>query len=169
MGIAKDFGSAFAKSQISAFGALPKSGAVFISLADKDKEAAIESSKALNAMGFSIFATLGTHTFLRGIGVPSTLVRKHFQGSDPSGLSGELMDAVELIRSGSVSLVINTPYGKDERQDGRLIRTASIVKNLPCITTIPGLRAAVEAIRSLRDEEMIAKPIQEWLSMKAGR
>jgi carbamoyl-phosphate synthase large subunit len=65
--------------------------------------------------------------------------------------------------------VINTPYGRDERQDGRLIRTASIVKNLPCITTIPGFRAAVEAIKALREEEMTVRPIQEWLSMKVKR
>ena len=168
MGIAKDFGSAFAKSQISAFGALPRSGAVFLSLADKDKSAALESAKALHSLGFSIYATAGTHAFLREIGVPSVQVRKHFQSADSSNLTGESINALDLIRNGSVSLVINTPYGRDERQDGRLIRTASIVKNLPCITTIPALRAAVEAIRSLREEEMTARPIQEWLSIKVG-
>lgn len=168
MGIAKDFGSAFAKSQISAFGALPRTGAVFLSLADKDKSTALESARALHSLGFSIYATAGTHGFLREIGVPSVLVRKHFQSAESSNLTGESINALDLIRNGSVSLVINTPYGRDERQDGRLIRTASIIKNLPCITTIPAFRAAVEAIKSLREEEMTARPIQEWLSMKVG-
>jgi carbamoyl-phosphate synthase large subunit len=169
MGIARDFGSAFAKSQISAFGALPKTGAVFLSLADKDKITARDSAKALHGLGFTIFATTGTYSFLREIGVPSVLVRKHFQSHDSSSVNGELISALDLIRNGSVSLVINTPYGRDERQDGRLIRTASIVKNLPCITTIPGFRAAVEAIKALREEEMTVRPIQEWLSMKVKR
>jgi carbamoyl-phosphate synthase large subunit len=169
MGIARDFGSAFAKSQISAFGALPKTGAVFLSLADKDKITARDSAKALHGLGFTIFATTGTYSFLRETGVPSVLVRKHFQSHDSSSVNGELISALDLIRNGSVSLVINTPYGRDERQDGRLIRTASIVKNLPCITTIPGFRAAVEAIKALREEEMTVRPIQEWLSMKVKR
>ncbi|MEY3448352.1 MAG: hypothetical protein RLZZ14_876 [Actinomycetota bacterium] len=169
MGIARDFGSAFAKSQISAFGALPKTGALFLSLADKDKIPARDSARALHGLGFTIFATTGTHAFLREIGVPSVLVRKHFQSHDSSGVNGESISALDLIRNGSVSLVINTPYGRDERQDGRLIRTASIVKNLPCITTIPGFRAAVEAIKALREEEMTVRPIQEWLSMKVKR
>ena len=169
MGIAKDFGSAFAKSQISAFGALPKSGAVFLSLADKDKGAAQASAKALHSLGFSIYATAGTHSFLREIGVPSILVRKHFQAVESSNFIGESISALDLIRDGVVSLVVNTPYGRDERQDGRLIRTASIVKNLPCITTVPAFRAAVEAIKALRGAEMTAKPVQEWLSMKVGQ
>jgi carbamoyl-phosphate synthase large subunit len=163
MGIASDFGAAFAKSQISAFGALPKSGSIFLSLADKDKNLAIEPSKRLHELGFSIYATEGTHSFLQGIGVPSTLVKKHFQKSESSEALLAATSALDLIRNGEVSLVINTPYGKDERQDGRLIRTASIVKNLPCITTVPGFKAAVAAIGSLRLDLMSAKPIQEWL------
>jgi len=169
MGIAKDFRSAFDKSQISACGALPKSGAVFLSLAHKDQGAAQASAKALHSLGFSIYATAATHSFLREIGVPSILVRKHFQAVESSNFIGESISARDLIRNGVVSLVVNTPYGRDERQDGRLIRTASIVKNLPCITTVPAFRAAVEAIKALRGAEMTAKPVQEWLSMKVGQ
>jgi carbamoyl-phosphate synthase large subunit len=162
MGIAADFGSAFAKSQIAAFGALPVEGAVFLSLADKDKEFAAEPARKLAQLGFAFFATTGTHHFLANIGIESVLVLKNYQPHD-----GQLaLTALDLIREGKVNLVINTPYGKDERQDGRLIRTATIVKNLPCVTTIAGFRASVEAIASLQNSNLAAKPIQEWLAGK---
>ncbi len=165
MGIAADFGSAFAKSQIAAFGALPTFGAVFLSLADKDKELSTEPAKKLAQLGFTFFATSGTHQFLENIGIKSVLVLKNYQPID--GQIG--MTALDLIRDGKVTLVVNTPYGKDERQDGRLIRTATIVKNLPCITTVAGFRASVEAIASLQNSTLSAKPIQEWLAEKSGR
>jgi len=160
MGIAADFGSAFAKSQISAFGALPTFGSVFLSLADKDKELSTEPAKKLAQLGFTFFATAGTHHFLADIGIESTLVLKHYQPHD----SQVAITALDLIREGKVNLVVNTPYGKDERKDGRLIRTATIVKNLPCVTTIAGFKASVEAISSLQNSTLTAKPIQEWLS-----
>ncbi|MDA2984902.1 MAG: hypothetical protein O2896_03360, partial [Actinomycetota bacterium] len=107
----------------------------------------------------------GTHQFLENIGIKSVLVLKNYQPID--GQIG--MTALDLIRDGKVTLVVNTPYGKDERQDGRLIRTATIVKNLPCITTVAGFRASVEAIASLQNSTLSAKPIQEWLAEKSGR
>ena len=164
MGIAPTFGAAFAKSQISAFGALPTDGAIFVSLADKDKELAGPSLSELNRMGYSIYATSGTHEFLSRLGIPSLRVRKHFEASDPEvhGLSGET--ALTLIGQGVVNLVVNTPFGRDQRQDGRLIRTAAIVKNLPCLTTVAALKAAVEAMRSLKNEELHVRSLQDWLT-----
>lgn len=164
MGIAPTFGAAFAKSQISAFGALPTNGAIFVSLADKDKELAGPSLSELNRMGYSIYATSGTHEFLSRLGIPSLRVRKHFEASDPEvhGLSGET--ALTLIGQGVVNLVVNTPFGRDQRQDGRLIRTAAIVKNLPCLTTVAALKAAVEAMRSLKNEELHVRSLQDWLT-----
>ena len=166
MGIAPTFGSAFAKSQISAFGALPASGAIFISLADKDKNVASESLRRLHGLGYSLYATSGTHDFLSKLGIPSIRVRKHFEASDVNndgGMGGET--ALTLISSGSVDLIVNTPFGRDQRQDGRLIRTAAIVKNLPCITTVPGLRAAVEAMSSFRDSSLGVRSLQGWLQL----
>ena len=164
MGIAPTFGAAFAKSQISAFGALPTNGAIFVSLADKDKELAGPSLSELNRMGYLIYATSGTHEFLSRLGIPSLRVRKHFEASDPlvHGLSGET--ALTLIGQGVVNLVVNTPFGRDQRQDGRLIRTAAIVKNLPCLTTVAALKAAVEAMRSLKNEELHVRSLQDWLT-----
>ena len=158
MGIAPTFGAAFAKSQISAFGALPKEGSIFISLADKDKVAASASLLALHQLGYAIFATQGTHQHLSQLGIPSIQIRKHFEGS-----SGSEETALTLIGRGAVNLVVNTPFGRDQRQDGRLIRTAAIVKNLPCITTVAALGAAVEAMRSLRDEDLSVRSLQDWL------
>ncbi|MGA1737711.1 MAG: carbamoyl-phosphate synthase large subunit [Candidatus Nanopelagicaceae bacterium] len=170
MGIAPTFGSAFAKSQISAFGALPASGAIFVSLADKDKESASESLRRLHSLGYSLYATSGTHDFLSHLGVPSIRVRKHFEslGADSPGTFVD-ETALTLIQSGKVDLIVNTPFGRDQRQDGRLIRTAAIVKNLPCITTVPGLRAAVEAMTSFRESTLGVRSLQEWLGWDVTR
>ena len=168
MGIAPTFGAAFAKSQISAFGALPKSGSIFVSLADKDKAAAGHSLQQLNEMGYSIFATAGTHDFLSSMGIPSVRVRKHFESIDASHEGSTEGTALTLISQGVVNLVVNTPFGRDQRQDGRLIRTAAIVKNLPCLTTTAALKAAVEAMRALRDEELSVKSLQDWLATRSA-
>lgn len=159
MGIAPSFGAAFAKSQISAFGALPREGAIFVSLADKDKKYAGDALIELHRLGYAIFATAGTHAYLSTLGVAASRVRKHFEATE--GAEGST--ALDLITSGTVRLVVNTPFGRDERQDGRLIRTAAIVKNIPIITTVAGLRAAVEAMRSLQDAKLSVRSLQEWL------
>jgi carbamoyl-phosphate synthase large subunit len=163
MGIAPTFGGAFAKSQISAFGALPPSGAVFVSLAEKDKAPAGEALMALHQRGYQLYATAGTHELLSRLGIPSFRVRKHFESSE-GAIADSDETALTLINGGKVNLIINTPFGQDERKDGRLIRTAAIVKNVPCITTVPGLRAAVEAMKSLQDSELGVRSLQEWLT-----
>jgi len=169
MGIAPTFGAAFAKSQISAFGALPKTGSIFLSLADKDKSAAGPSLQKLNEMGYTIFATAGTHDLLSSLGIPSIRVRKHFEAMEHDHEGSAEETALTLISKGLVNLVVNTPFGRDQRQDGRLIRTAAIVKNLPCLTTIAALKAAVEAMRSLRDEELSVRSLQDWLSLRGAK
>jgi carbamoyl-phosphate synthase large subunit len=160
MGISKDFGGAYAKSQISSFGPLPKSGSVFISLADKDKSAGILPARALMEMGFQLFATAGTASFLDSHQVKTALVRKH---SDGSGEFGE-RTIVEILNSGEIDLVINTPVGRGTRADGWAIRTAAVQRSIPIITTTPGFSAAVAGIRSLRDGELDLASLQEWLA-----
>lgn len=160
MGIADNFGAAYAKSQIAAFGPLPQSGSVFLSLSEKDKVESLPSAIELFKMGFTIYATSGTHAFLAANQVVSTLVRKH---SD-SGNSEAELSAVEIISSGKVDLVINTPLGRGTRQDGWLIRTAAIQRSLPCITTIPGFKAAVAGIQSLRNDALAVRSLQSWLA-----
>ena len=160
MGIASSFGEAYAKSQISSFGSLPKSGTVFISLADKDKEHGIAPAKELSALGFHLLATEGTALYLRENGVETTTVRKNSQGVGPMGEK----TIVDLLNSGGINLVINTPVGRGTRADGWAIRTAAVQRSIPIITTTAGFSAAVAGIKELQDGELSVKPIQEWLA-----
>ena len=160
MGISNSFGESYAKSQISAFGALPKNGTVFISLADKDKKQGIQAAHDLSRIGFSILATGGTADALAGKQIPCTRVRKHSEGTGPLGEK----TIVELINSGEIDLIINTPVGRGTRQDGWLIRTAAVQRSVPCITTTAGFKAAVEGIKSLQREELSIRSIQSWLA-----
>ncbi len=159
MGIADTFGESYSKSQISAFGPLPRSGQVFISLADKDKASGIEPARALAGMGFGLIATAGTARVLAEHGIKTATVRKNSEGP---GLFGE-RTAVDLIASGSIDLVINTPVGRGTRQDGWLIRTAAVQRSIPCITTTAGFNAAVAGIESLQKDEFSVRPLQDWL------
>ena len=160
MGIAATFGESYAKSQISAFGPLPKSGKVFVSLADKDKSQGIEPAKSLIDLGFTILATTGTAAFLRDAGIVVTEVRKYSEGQ---GAMGE-RTIVDLLHAGEVDLVINTPVGRGTRADGWMIRTAAIQRSIPCITTTAGFSAAVSGIAALQQGEMSVKSIQKWLA-----
>jgi len=160
MGIAKTFGEAYAKSQTAAFGALPLSGSVFLSLSERDKKSALEPARVLISLGFTLYTTLGTHNYLLENGVGSELVRKHSQGRGPSGE----FTAVDLITEGIVGLVINTPLGRGTRLDGWMIRTAAIQRGVPCITTIAGFKAAVAGISDLQGRSFGINSIQEWLA-----
>jgi carbamoyl-phosphate synthase large subunit len=160
MGISSSFGESYAKSQISAFGALPKNGTVFVSLADKDKQQGIQAAYDLSRIGFNILATGGTADALTGKQIPCTRVRKHSEGTGPLGEK----TIVELINSGEIDLIINTPVGRGTRQDGWLIRTAAVQRSVPCITTTAGFKAAVEGIKSLQREELSIRSIQSWLA-----
>ena len=160
MGIAATFGESYAKSQISAFGPLPKSGKVFVSLADKDKSHGIAPAKSLIDLGFNILATTGTAAYLRESGITVTEVRKYSEGL---GAMGE-RTIVDLLHAGEIDLVINTPVGRGTRADGWMIRTAAIQRSIPCITTTAGFSAAVSGIAALQQGEMSVKSIQKWLA-----
>ncbi|CAG7626280.1 carbamoyl-phosphate synthase large subunit [Rhodococcus opacus] len=145
MGIDADFGTAFAKSQTAAYGSLPTSGSVFVSVANKDKRSLIFPVKRLADLGFRILATEGTAAVLRRNGITCQEVHKH---------SGEKLEAgertiVEMIRDGEVDMVINTPYGNSgPRVDGYEIRSAAVAMNIPCVTTVQGASAAVQGIEA---------------------
>ena len=160
MGIAATFGESYAKSQISSFGPLPKSGKVFVSLADKDKNHGIAPAKSLIDLGFTILATTGTAAYLRESGISVTEVRKYSEGQ---GAMGE-RTIVDLLHAGEIDLVINTPVGRGTRADGWMIRTAAIQRSIPCITTTAGFAAAVSGIAALQQGEMSVKSIQKWLA-----
>ncbi len=160
MGISPTFGESYAKSQIAAFGPLPKTGTVFISLADKNKAHGVDAAAGLSTLGFRILATQGTAEFLASHGVPSVTVRKNSEGKGPMGER----TIVDMINSGDIDLVINTPVGRGTRQDGWAIRTAAVQRSIPIITTTAGFNAAVEGIRFLQSSELSIKSIQEWLA-----
>jgi carbamoyl-phosphate synthase large subunit len=160
MGISPTFGESYAKSQIAAFGPLPKAGTVFISLADKDKTTGVEPALGFSELGFHILATYGTAAFLRTKGIECTTVRKH---SDGTGTLGE-KTIVDIINAGEIDLVINTPVGRGTRADGWAIRTAAVQRSIPCITTTAGFCAAVDAISFLQSSPLSIKSLQEWLA-----
>ena len=161
MGIAKTFGEAYSKSQTASFGALPKSGSIFLSLSERHKPSAVDPAKTLIGLGFDLYTTQGTYDYLAANGIQTKLVRKHSEGR---GIQGE-PTAVDLINNGTVGLVINTPLGRGTRQDGWMIRTASIQRSVPCITTIAGFKAAVAGISQLQGKSFDINSIQEWLAV----
>ena len=157
MGLDDTFGVAFAKAQDAASGALPTSGTVFVSLADRDKRAAIFPLMRLSDLGFKILATSGTADVLRRNGVKCEVIRKAFEGT---GEAGE-PTTVDAIMNGDIQLIINTPYGVGARLDGYEIRTAAVMKGVPSITTVQGLGAVVQGIDSLQHEESTVRSLQE--------
>ncbi|CAM2754287.1 carbamoyl-phosphate synthase large subunit [Skermania piniformis] len=143
MGIDTDFGTAFAKSQTAAYGPLPTSGTVFVSVANRDKRAMVFPVKRLHDLGFRVLATEGTAEMLWRNGIPCEHVRKVSQEAD-----GE-PDIVDRIKAGEVQMVINTPFGNSgPRVDGYEIRSAAVGANIPCITTVQGAAAAVQGIEA---------------------
>ncbi|HEU5108890.1 MAG TPA: carbamoyl-phosphate synthase large subunit, partial [Micromonosporaceae bacterium] len=162
MGIDASFGKAFAKSQAAAYGSLPTTGAVFVSVANRDKRAMVFPVKRLADLGFQILATSGTAQVLRRNGIPCTVVRKHFEGDG---------NIVDLIRDGQVQMVINTPYGNHgPRLDGYEIRTAAVSRDIPCVTTIQGAAAAVHGIEALIHQDIGVEPLQALqAALRAGQ
>jgi carbamoyl-phosphate synthase large subunit len=162
MGIDQQFGTAFAKSQAAAFGALPSSGTVFVSLANRDKRHMIFPVKRLADLGFTIIATAGTAEVLHRFGVEAEVVRKRWVGHEPDGTP----TIIGRILSGGVDLIINTPSGTtvggSPRADGYEIRTAAIQANIPCITTVQGLAAAVQGIEATMAGGIGVRPLQSW-------
>ena len=163
MGIDAGFGVAFAKSQAGAYGgALPTAGRVFVSVANRDKRHMIFPVKRLADLGFEILATEGTAAVLRRNGVVATVVRKATQGPGPNGEP----TIVQRIIDGEVDLIVNTPRGTTSggspRVDGYEIRTAAIMGNIACITTVQGLAAAVQGIEALRVGETGVRSLQDW-------
>ena len=160
MGFDADFGTAFSKSQAAAYGSLPTQGRVFISIANRDKRMMIFPARVLADYGFEIVATQGTAEVLRRNGIPSSVVRKHFQGAGPAGEK----TTVQMILDGEVDLIINTPNGaaSETRVDGYEIRAAAVLTGTPCITTVQGAAAAVQGIAAIRSGEIGVRSLQDW-------
>ncbi len=158
MGFDDSFGIAFAKSQVASYdGGLPLTGTAFVSLAGRDKRAAIFPLKRLADLGITLMATSGTADVLRRNGVEATTVRKQHEGRGPAGEP----TSVDLIMNGQVDLIVNTPYGVGPRLDGYEIRTAAVMRNVPCITSVQGLAAAVQGIESMQRSAPTVRTLQE--------
>ncbi len=159
MGIDQNFGSAFAKSQTAAYGSLPASGTVFVSVANRDKRSLVFPVKRLADLGFRVLATEGTAEMLRRNGIPVEVVRKHFEPPSPGRPP---VSAVDAIRAGDVDMVINTPYGNSgPRIDGYEIRSAAVQMNIPCVTTVQGASAAVQGIEASIRGDIGVRSLQE--------
>jgi carbamoyl-phosphate synthase large subunit len=157
MGIDSVFGTAYAKSQAAAYGALPGKGRAFVSVANRDKRSLIFPARELVAMGFELLATSGTAEVLKRNGINATVVRKHSQGPGPNGEP----TVVQLIHSGHVDLIVNTPWGTGGRLDGYDIRTAAVARAVPCLTTVQALAAAVQGIEAVARGEVGVRSLQE--------
>ncbi|MEU8238844.1 carbamoyl-phosphate synthase large subunit [Actinoplanes missouriensis] len=155
MGIDAGFGQAFAKSQAAAYGSLPTSGKVFVSVANRDKRSMVFPVKRLADLGFTIVTTAGTGEVLRRYGIECEVVPKHYESPGTN--------AVELILAGEISLIINTPQGSgaSARLDGYEIRSAAVTADVPSVTTVPGAAAAVMGIEALMRGDMTVRPLQE--------
>jgi len=165
MGIDSNFPRAFAKSQEAAYGGLPSSGAVFVSVADRDKRAIILPVLRLQQLGFGILATEGTAEILGRNGITARVVRKYDLGQaseagDPS--------IVELINAGEVDVVINTPSGRTARADGYEIRAATVAADKPLFTTIAQLAAAVASLEVV-GEAIHVRSLQDYALDRAAR
>jgi carbamoyl-phosphate synthase large subunit len=155
MGIGESFGIAFAKAQLAAGTRLPHEGQVFLSLADSDKVAGVEVATKLRELGFSIAATVGTAGFLRSRGVMVDILVGKIGAADLG------VDAVSLIASGRVNMVINTPSGRSARADGAAIRMACTVHKVACLTTLSAAQAAVVGIGDTRERGWRVASLQE--------
>jgi len=131
-------------------------------MANVDKRHMIFPVKRLADLGFEVLATAGTASVLRRNGITVTEVRKHSQGPGPNGEK----TIVQALLDGEVDLVFNTPHGVSTdgrpRYDGWEIRTAAVLRNVPCITTVQGLSAAVQGIEALRSGEIGVRSLQDW-------
>jgi carbamoyl-phosphate synthase large subunit len=169
MGIDADSGMALAKALVASGASLPREGTVFVSVANRDKRAIAFPGRRLVEMGFRLLATKGTAGVLERAGIPVTRVAKVSEGG---------RNVVELIGEGAVDMVVNTPFGRGPRTDGYFIRTAAAQAGIPCITTLPGVFAAlrgIEALRGVRSEPLslqehhlragAAVPVQERLAL----
>jgi len=154
MGIDADLGMAFAKSQISAFNPLPTMGRVFLSVNDRDKPEALEIAKDLYSLGFEICATGGTHKMLKEAGVPNDRIYKLYEEARPN--------VVDEMKNGNITFVINTPIGSEAKHDEIAIRAGAVANKISHCTNLAAARATVHAIRSLQENEMEVKPIQEY-------
>jgi carbamoyl-phosphate synthase large subunit len=159
MGIDDSFPMAFAKSQLAANAALPTSGQIFVSVADRDKPEAVPIARALSELGYQLLATRGTGKVLRQAGIAVEEVHKLREGRP---------NLIDKMKNAQVALVINTPSGRGARSDEGKIRAAAVANGVTCITTLSAALAAVEACRELRRREWTVSALQDRFPVRRG-
>jgi carbamoyl-phosphate synthase large subunit len=155
MGIDTDFGKAFAKAELAASQVLPLGGTVFVSMNDRDKQAAVPVVKDLQALGLHVVATEGTRRVLKENGLDVDLVLKVHEGRP---------NVMDSIKNQQIQLVVNTPLGETAQVDDRAIRRTALSYKIPVVTTIAGAKASTAAIRSLQSEPLEVKALQDYMS-----
>ena len=182
MGVGPSFPVAFDKSQLAAGNRLPRSGTVFLSVTDADKDSAVLAARMLSMVGFEILATDWTHKTLQRNGIPSCAVLKFTEGRQlreaaaedagvppaADGLGSEVRTIVDLIEAGEVDLIINTPRGRGARSDGYEIRRAAVRRGITAITTMSAAQAAVQAILTAHGGEIVVTCLQDMHRELAG-
>ena len=156
MGIDYDLGMAFAKSQMAAGGTLPTKGNVFISVKETDRPNVVRIAKGYADLGFTLYATSGTGGVISEAGIPVNIL--------PKLASGQRPNVIDLMKNKDMALVINTPSGKNPREDEVKIRTAAMQNRIPIMTTLRGADAALRAIKSLQGSEVQVRALQEYHS-----
>jgi carbamoyl-phosphate synthase large subunit len=156
MGHASTFGHAFAKAEMGANQRIPTSGGALLTVNDYDKGAIGRIARDLVKLGFTIYATHGTATWLQQLGLPAIVVNKVSEGSPHT---------VDLIASGKVGLVISTPLGSRAYADGQALRSAAIRYGVMLVTTLTGAAATISAIKALRQKELRVRSLQEHYRM----
>jgi carbamoyl-phosphate synthase large subunit len=154
MGIDYDLGMAFAKSQMAAGGTLPTKGNVFISVKETDRPNVVRIAKGYADLGFTLYATSGTGGVIKEAGIAVNIL--------PKLASGQRPNVIDLMKNKDMALVINTPSGKNPREDEIKIRTASMQNRIPIMTTLRGADAALRAIKSLQGTEVQVCALQEY-------
>ena len=153
MGIATQFGLAFAKAQLAAGQKLPTIGKIFISVTDSQKQEVVPIAQSLYQLGFELIATRGTAQTIKQAGIPVAITNKVSEGRP---------NLVDRIKNQEINLVINIPSGRTARDDDQLIRRASVNYNIPVVTTLSGARATVAAIAALQNGSLGVKSLQEY-------
>jgi carbamoyl-phosphate synthase large subunit len=153
MGVADSFGWAFAKAQMGVGGGLPLEGAVFLSVNDNDKSTLLPIARRLAGLGFRLLGTSGTAAYLSANGLPTEMVFKVNEGRP---------NAVDHIVNGDIDLVINTPLGKASFFDEAALRRAVVAHGIPYATTLSAASAVVDAIQTMRREQVTVRSLQEW-------
>ena len=154
MGIDMDWGMAYAKSQMAAFNPLPKEGTVFLSVSDLDKDRAVTVARALHELGFKLVSTGGTLAKLAEAGIPASRVYKVLEQARPN--------IIDMMKNNEIHFLINTPATHESRADEILIRSTAIAQKISYATNMSAAEATVKAIRSLKEQELTVKSIQEY-------